>query len=166
MIYLIVTIKTHTESSKSDLSWGIFGHVKVFLNCGFLHQPNVFGSNNIFDQVFDLISFVHANIFPRSIRFVRLASLDALLCNPRLILHPTPVVHSTPVVQSTPCCAFHVLLCNPRLLCNQLVSGALRFGRPCDPGQIKPHAVSTRPPCSTRSPCSTRPPCSRINLIF
>ena len=31
MIDLVMTIKTHTESSKSKLSSGIFGHVKVLL---------------------------------------------------------------------------------------------------------------------------------------
>ena len=31
MIDLVVTIKTHTESSKSELSSGSFGHVKVLL---------------------------------------------------------------------------------------------------------------------------------------
>ena len=34
MIDLVVTIKTHTESSKSELSSGTFGHFKVFIFYG------------------------------------------------------------------------------------------------------------------------------------
>ena len=42
MIDLVVTIKTHVESSKSELSSGIFGHVKVFLFFMTFAQKRIF----------------------------------------------------------------------------------------------------------------------------